>query len=137
MAKILIIDQQPCVRELLSEELILESYQVHSVGHPDSVREDLLFSPPDLVLLGLYLDGSSAFALLDNIKRQHPNLPVIIVTAHDGYREDPRLSRADGFIIKRIRFWDELKQKIAGVLGQRQSPQGFETNKYLPAISAA
>lgn len=137
MAKILIVDDQPCVRELLSEELAHEGYQVHSVGHLDLVREQLLSSLPDLVLLELYVDGSAAFGLLENVKRQYPHLPVIIVTAHDGYKEDPRLSRADGYIIKRLRFWDELKEKIADVLRQRRSPEEFETNKCFPEIRVA
>lgn len=45
MANILIVDDQPCVRELLSEELILEGYRVHAAGDAESIREHLFGHP--------------------------------------------------------------------------------------------
>ena len=44
MASILIVDDQQCVRELLSEELILEGYRVPGVGDVESVSGHLRFS---------------------------------------------------------------------------------------------
>jgi DNA-binding NtrC family response regulator len=120
MAKILIIDDQQCVRELISEELISEDYQVHSLGDAKSVKVNLRFSKPDLVLLDLYLDEADGFCVLHDIKGEYPKIPVIIYTAYDSYREDPRVSRADGYVIKSMAF-DELKEKIADVLEQQQA----------------
>ena len=120
MANILIVDDQRCVRELLSEELILEGYRVHGVGDVESVSWHLRFSQPDLVLLDLYLDEADGFGLFHEIKRQAPDLPVIIFTAYDSFRDDPRLSQADGYVIKNI-VLDELKEKIAGVLKEKHA----------------
>jgi two-component system response regulator (stage 0 sporulation protein F) len=115
MADILIIDDQRCIREFLSEELMLEGYRVRAMRDLASVGGHLKFLQPDLVLLDLYLDGADGFGLFHEIKRQAPDLPVIIFTAYDSYREDPRLSQADGYVIKSMAL-DELKEKIAGVL---------------------
>lgn len=120
MAKILIIDDQQCVRELISEELISEGYRVHSLGDAKSVKVNLRFSKPDLVLLDLYLDETDGFGVLHDIKGQYPEMPVIIYTAYDSYREDPRVSGADGYVIKSMAF-DELREKIADVLAQQQA----------------
>jgi DNA-binding NtrC family response regulator len=120
MAKILIIDDQQCVRELISEELISEGYWVHSLGDAKSVKVNLRFSKPDLVLLDLCLDEADGFGVLHDIKGQYPNIPVIIYTAYDSYREDPRVSRADGYVIKSMAF-DELKEKMADILVQQQA----------------
>ena len=136
MTKILIVDDQPCVRELLSEELILEGYRVAMAGDVESVRENLRFSKPDLVLLDLYLDGAEGFRVLRDIKEQNPNLPVIIFTAYDSYVDDPRLSQADGYVIKSIDL-DELKGKIADVLRQKPLPQEVEAKTHFPRFSAA
>ena len=133
MANILIVDDQQCVRKLLSEELIPEGHRVHVLGSAESVSGHLRFSKPDLVLLDLYLDGPEGFGLFKDIKRKYPDLPVIIFTAYDSYREDPRLSQADGYVIKSI-ILDELKEKIGDVLGRQQAieaaakaePQGPE-----------
>ena len=120
MQQILIIDDQQCVRELISEELISEGYQVHSLGDAKSVKVNLRFSKPDLVLLDLYLKETEGFGVLHDIKGQYPKIPVVIYTAYDSYREDPRVSQADGYVIKSTVF-DALKAKIADVLGQQQA----------------
>jgi len=121
MENILIVDDQPCIRELVSEELNREGYLVESVGDAESLRKHLTSSPPDLVLLDLYLDDSDGFGVLRNIKRQHPHMPVLIFTAYDGYVDDSRLSQADGYVIKSCNL-DKLKQKIADVLRHRSAP---------------
>jgi two-component system response regulator (stage 0 sporulation protein F) len=120
MPKVLIIDDQQCIRELISEELISEGYQVHGLGDAKSVKVNLRFSKADLVLLDLYLDEADGFGLLHDIKGQCPEIPVIIYTAYDSYREDPRVFRADGYVIKSMAF-DELKEKIADILAQQQA----------------
>jgi two-component system response regulator (stage 0 sporulation protein F) len=122
MAKILIVDDQPCVREIYAEELISEGYQVVTARDAESIEGHLRFSRPDLVLLDLYLDGLNGIRVLEDIKRKRPNLPVIIVTAYDSFREDPRLSAAAAYVIKSI-FFDELKEKVADVLTKQQVPE--------------
>ena len=122
MAKILIVDDQPCVRELLSEELISQGHQVVTAGGAESVIGHLRSSRPDLVLLDLYLDELDGFWVLRDIKSQHLDLPVIIHTAYDSYVDDPRVSQADGYVIKSV-VLDELKGKIADVLSRKRSPQ--------------
>ena len=135
MAKILIVDDQPCIRELLSEELICEGYRVAAVGDAESVRGHLRSSQPDLVLLDLYLDGPDEFGLFRDIKRQYPHLRVIIFTAYDSYVDDPRLSEADRYVIKSSDL-NELKQKIADVLTPEPPPRArVKANSHLPQFS--
>ena len=120
MPKILIVDDQQCIRELLAEELVSEGYRVQSTGDARSVRGHLRSSRPDLVLLDLYLDGPDGWEVLRDIKRQDPHLSVIIFTAYDSFVDDPRLSEADGYVIKSICL-DELKQQVADVLNRKTS----------------
>jgi two-component system response regulator (stage 0 sporulation protein F) len=120
MANILLVDDQRCIRELLSEELSGEGCRVHGVGDVALVSGHLRFSRPDVVLLDLYLDEADGFGVFAEIKRQAPDLPVIIFTAYDSYREDPRLSQADGYVIKSM-VLDELKEKIASVLKEEHA----------------
>lgn len=134
MAKILIVDHQPSVQGLLCDALTFEGYQANSVGYPGPVQECLLSSLPDLVLLGPYIDTPEALGLCENIKRQYPHLPVIIVTAYDNYTGDPRLSRPDGYVIMHVGFWDELKKEITHALRQKHSSQEFVTETYFPGI---
>jgi two-component system response regulator (stage 0 sporulation protein F) len=136
MANILIVDDQQCLREFLSEELMLEGHRVYGLGDGESVSGHLRFSGPDLVLLDLYLDGAEGFSLFEDIKRRYPGLPIIIFTAYDSYREDLRLSQADGYAIKSI-VLDELKGKIADVLNREPAPEGFGVKTQSSQFSGA
>jgi DNA-binding response OmpR family regulator len=127
MPSILIIDDQPWVQEFLIEELTGEGYQVVAMGDAKSVVENLTDPPPDLVVLDLYLDGIEGFGILSDLKKRLPDLPIIIFTAYDTYVDDPRLSQADGYVIKSFRL-DELKQKVADVLKQTVTPLSYAFN---------
>ena len=88
MANILVVDDQPCVRELISEELAQEGHRVSSVSDAKLIWQHLTDSRPDLVLLDIYLDGCTRWDLLRDIKNRDPDLPVFIFTAYDGFAED-------------------------------------------------
>jgi len=121
MWKILVVDDQDCIRNLITETLSPDGYEIQAVGDRQSVRGVLVSNEPDLILLDLYLDGPEGFDLLQEIKGQHPSLPVIIVTAYDSHRDDPRLKKADGYVVKSIEFWDEVRQGVAEVLARKET----------------
>ena len=113
MPFVLIVDDQPFLRELFSEELLNEGYHVESVGEASSIWGYLKGSRPDLVLLDLYLDGVRGWEIVRDIKEKDPNLPVVILTPCDSFAEDPRLSEAEAYVVKSFRALDGLKDKIA------------------------
>ncbi|UCF85256.1 MAG: response regulator [Desulfobacteraceae bacterium] len=121
MANILVVDDQPCVRELLSEELAQEGHRVSSVSDTKFIWQYLTDSRPDLVLLDIYLDGCTRWDLLRDIKNRNPDLPVLIFTAYDSFADDQRLSHADGYVIKSFVALDTLKQKVAEILGWKKA----------------
>jgi two-component SAPR family response regulator len=86
------------------------------VGDGDSLILDLDEVRPDLVLLDLCINGFEGWDLLKQIKRYDKRIPVIILTAYDSFSGDPRLSQADGYVIKDF-VTDTLKEKIAETLG--------------------
>ena len=116
MINILVIDDQPYLQELISQELQDDGYTVESLTDAESVKGYLGKSEPDLVLLDLYLNGFEGWDLLDAIKNKYPHLPVLIVTAYDNYAGDPRLSKADGYILKDFHVIKELRKKISDLL---------------------
>lgn len=118
MSYILIVDDQACIRELIRDELNLEGYQSIAVGDAESMKEHLKISSPDLVILDLQLEDTDGFELFKAIKRYDPSLPIIIFTAYDTYKDDIRLSMADGYIIKGIDL-GPLKDKISDVVERK------------------
>ncbi len=137
MPNVLIVDDQKCIRELVAEELIREGYQVAGVGNAESINGHLRAFRPDLVLLDLYLDGPDGWDVLGDIKKQDPNLSVIIFTAYDSFFDDPRLSQADDYVIKSVCL-DELKQKVADALNRKMARERkMEAGSHLSQLSAA
>ena len=113
---ILVVDDEPDIRLLLQEILEDEGYEVSVAQNAAEARSSRRARRPDLVLLDIYLDGCTRWDLLHDIKNRDPDLPVLIFTAYDGLAEDPRLSQADGYVIKSFVALALLKQKVAEIL---------------------
>jgi two-component system response regulator (stage 0 sporulation protein F) len=137
MAKVLIIDDQVCVRALMAEGLIPDGHQVRGVGNIKAATEAVESGWPDVVLLDLYLDGPQGFGLLKEIKLRYPDLPVIIVTAYDSFRGDPRLSQASAYVMKNLGFLSELRKVVAGTVGEEpvQAKPSDDHVEIAPALS--
>jgi DNA-binding response OmpR family regulator len=116
MANILLLDDQPYMGEFLSEELSEEGHSLTCMADADWLLSYLEDETPDLILLDLYLDGFEGLNLLEIIKHgKCSSVPVLILTAYDSFRDDPRVSLAQGYIIKDI-CTENLKKKISEVL---------------------
>lgn len=115
MANILLVDDRRCVRQLLSEFLIDDGHEVETLSHDEALKEHLENALPDLIIVDLCLNGAYRWDVLRDIKLQYPSLPIVIFTAHERFRNDPRLSQADGYVVKGLNF-AELKAQIADVL---------------------
>ncbi len=80
--KILVVDDDPIILESLCEFLRLEGYQ--AVGTPDGQRAlDMLAKDGfNLVISDVNMPGSDGFELLRLIKKQFPELVVILITGY-------------------------------------------------------
>lgn len=134
MANILVIDDQPCIREFLSEKLAEDGHTVMSVADAEATKAHVKAYRFDVVLLDLYLDGRDGWDVLQDIKRHAPSLPVLILTAYDSFRNDPRLSEAEGYVIKQVDL-QELKEALIEILNKKRKPPGdLKTKGFLPQI---
>ena len=125
MERILIIDDQAFYAAYLAEDLEKLGYGVEIVSLAEEVLIRIEEMNPDIILLDLYLDGFEGFDLLRDIKFQNPNLPVIILSAYDTFRLDPRTEQADGYEIKDIDT-DKLKEKVSVLLKHKPHQDGFQ-----------
>ncbi len=122
MAKILIIDDQACIRQFYRAELTEEGYEVAVADDSGQAMTKIEAFAPDLVVLDLFLKGPNGWEAIDMIKKKYPYLPVLIATAYDSYREDPRLNEASGYIVKHSDT-RELKEKVAEILAEHCKEQ--------------
>jgi DNA-binding response OmpR family regulator len=115
MANILIIDDQPYLEELLSNDLSEQGHRITSASTAEEAVVKLYSCRPDIILLDLHLEGFERWDLLHRIKLEDSLLPVLIVTAYDGFINEPRFAEADGYVIKDV-YIDALKIKIEALL---------------------
>jgi DNA-binding NtrC family response regulator len=107
-ARLLIIDDEPSIRESLDTLLTLEGFDVTLASDGPQGLDILSHDEFDLLLLDLALPGESGIDLLPRITAMHPNLPVIMITAFGtvGNVVDAVRAGAENFIQKP---WDNEK----------------------------
>lgn len=77
--RILIVDDDPAVREALSFALE-DGYDVQTAHDGTAALAVLAFFRPDLILLDLKMKGLDGIQTIESLRRTHPILPVIIMT---------------------------------------------------------
>lgn len=89
MQKIMIIEDDPLIREEMSLLLENEGYEVVSVNRFTQIPDQIRDCAPDLVLLDLGLPGQDGLTLCARI-RKNSALPIIIVTSRDSSADEFR-----------------------------------------------
>jgi DNA-binding NtrC family response regulator len=114
MAKILIVDDEKSIRTLCAEELEDEGYEVIATGHCKDVLELIASSQPSAVVLDIRMEDCNGLDLLQEIRNAYPDVPIILNTAYDSYREDVKSVAANHYVVKSFDL-AELKEKLASV----------------------
>jgi len=116
-ARLLVVDDDADMLRLLSMRLMSAGYQVTAVTSAESALTQLEIEHPQLVLSDVRLPGRDGLALFDEIRKRHPTLPVILLTAH-GTIPDAVEATARGVFTYLTKPYDarELLEKIAQAL---------------------
>ncbi|MBB1603879.1 sigma 54-interacting transcriptional regulator [Variovorax sp. UMC13] len=116
-ARLLVVDDDPDLLRLLSMRLNSAGYQVTAVTSAESALTQLEIEHPQLVLSDVRLPGRDGLALFDEIRKHHPTLPVILLTAH-GTIPDAVEATARGVFTYLTKPYDarELLEKISQAL---------------------
>jgi two-component system, NtrC family, nitrogen regulation response regulator NtrX len=81
---ILVVDDEVDIRELVAGILEDEGHEVRIARDSDTALDAINDRVPGLVFLDIWLQGSrlDGLQLLDQIKLQHPTLPVVMISGH-------------------------------------------------------
>src|SRR5829696_9186559 len=81
---ILIVDDEADIRELVSGILQDEGYLTRTARDSDDAINAVSTRRPNLVFLDIWLQGSrlDGLQLLDALKQQHPEMPVVMISGH-------------------------------------------------------
>lgn len=120
--RILLVDDEPRIREVVAQYLRRDGYQVRTAVDGATARRELSEFGPDLVVLDLMLPAVSGLEVLAEIRRDG-DLPVILLTARS--EEADRVAGlelgADDYVVKPFSP-RELVARVRSVL-RRSTPK--------------
>lgn len=82
MKRILIIEDEALIGELLRKKLAQEGYYAFLVGDGEKGLEEIRSQKPDLVLLDIVLPRMNGFEVLEKVRQDRTvqNIPIIIIS---------------------------------------------------------
>ena len=81
-AKILVVDDEPDIREVVSEILEDEGYSVSSAENGETARSAFATESPDLVLLDIWMPDVDGITLLKEWSQGGLPCPVVVMSGH-------------------------------------------------------
>jgi len=83
-SEILVVDDEADIRDLMAGILSDEGYATRMASDSDGVMSAITQRRPHLVVLDIWLQGSKldGIQILDVLKREHADLPVVIISGH-------------------------------------------------------
>lgn len=94
---ILIIDDEPAIRELLSQLLSLENHNVHAAADASQALRILNSEDIHLVITDVKLPDKNGIELIPEIKQINPDTEVIVLTAFGTIQDGVRAMREGAF----------------------------------------
>ncbi|MDQ3858940.1 MAG: response regulator transcription factor [Actinomycetota bacterium] len=128
MTKVLVVDDEPIVREVVVRYLEREGYRTREAGDGETARRIIVEEPPSLVVLDVMLPGIDGLDLCRWIRARH-DLPVILLTAR-GEEADRIVGLelgADDYVTKPFSP-RELAARVRTVL-RRTAPQASKAER--------
>jgi two-component system, NtrC family, nitrogen regulation response regulator NtrX len=82
--EILIVDDEADIRDLVAGILEDEGFETRTARDSDQALAEISNRRPSLVFLDIWLQGSKldGLQLLEQIKRDHPEMPVVMISGH-------------------------------------------------------
>ena len=125
--RILVVDDEAMVREVVSRYLGDAGYEVQAIADGDSARRAIAHETPDLVVLDVMLPGQDGLSLLRDLRRRSIDVPVILLTARSD--EVDRIQGldvgADDYVVKPFSP-RELVARVRSVLRRAAPPTPSE-----------
>lgn len=127
----LVVDDEPMVREVVAKYLQLDGFDVHEAADGDAAMAWLADHRPELVVLDIMLPGVDGLAVLRHL-RSVGNIPVILLTARA--EEVDRIVGlelgADDYVVKPFSP-RELAARVRTVLRRSSAPAPAEAGARL------
>jgi len=122
--KILLVDDEAEFVSTVAERLRIRNIDVQVATDGEEALASIEVRPPHLVVLDVMMPGMSGLEVLQNIKENHPEIHVILLTGRGSTREGidgMRLGACD-YMVKPVQI-EELIKKMSEVIGASVTPK--------------
>ena len=117
LARILVAEDEMSLNDLLQDALRMNGYETISAKHGLEALRLTREEKPDLVILDINMPQIDGFEVLEKLRKENNNVPVIVLTARD--QKDDKATGfglgADDFVTKPFGL-EELLMRVAAVL---------------------
>lgn len=117
MNKILIVEDEDALCLLYEEELGAEGYDVTTVRDAEGALDLLGRERYDLIVTDIRMPGRDGVELITQIVGLRKDIPIIINTAYQSYKDDFMTWAADAYVVKSSSLV-ELKARIKDLLAR-------------------
>ena len=111
MARILLVDDEEHIRRFYSDELADAGHKVWATATGHDLLKTIDSLKPEVVVLDIKLVDYDGLELLQEVRNNHHDLPVILCTAYDTYKYDRKSIAANYYVVKSFDL-TELKLAI-------------------------
>jgi CheY-like chemotaxis protein len=119
--RILIVEDDPRLREVGKLVLETQGYEVHVAGDGFEALLALKRSLPDIIISDLSMPNMNGFELLSVVRRRFPTIPVIVISGEFSVLTVPESVLADAFFPKGQYRPEALFQKILELIRELPS----------------
>ena len=134
-SKIMVVDDDPNIRQLVNIYLEREGFEVTAADRGDEALRQFRAAPPNLMLLDIMLPGMDGWQVCREV-RKISNIPIIMLTAKDE-TFDKVLGLelgADDYIVKPFDM-KELVARIKAVIRRFQAAEAPERELAIPGLA--
>ncbi|MDO4388972.1 MAG: response regulator transcription factor [Eubacteriales bacterium] len=120
--RLLLVEDDAALRDVLSKRLIQEGYAVDACGDGNEGLEYALSAPYDGIILDIMLPGIDGLTLLTHLRARHVDCGVLLLTARDAVDDRVRGldCGADDYLTKPFAY-EELSARLRAML-RRHAP---------------
>lgn len=141
MNKILIVDDEPDIRNLIRDILEDEGYEAYTAASGAEAEKLLASGAPDLMLLDIWMPGMDGVTLLRRVSQQHGTLyPIIVMSGHGTVETAVEATRLGAFdYVEKPLSTEKLLHAVRAALEARSGKIGkiFAIEEYLVGKSEA
>jgi CheY-like chemotaxis protein len=124
MAKILVVEDDDMLMDLMQQTLALSDHEVLGAGNGVEALERVRVDPPDVILMDIGMPLMDGYETMRRLRADPTTrtIPIIALTAHASVsdRKQALDAGADDYEAKPVDF-DRLEAKIQHLLGRRTS----------------